>query len=64
MGHRQPLFARVRKLMDWDAEKTSLWFRTPNPMLGGVTPDWMLEHDRAMRLRQFIDEAEKMSEPP
>ena len=59
MGHRQPLFRRVKELMDWDSEKTRLWFRTENPMLGGFSPDWMILNGREMRLRKFIDEAEK-----
>jgi hypothetical protein len=58
---RELLARRVRKLMDWDEGTADLWLRTENPMLGGVSPDWMLEHDRGMRLRLFIDEAELAS---
>jgi hypothetical protein len=59
MGHRQPLFRRVEALLG-DNDKARAWFRTENPLLGGVSPDWMLENGRAMRLRKFIDEAEKL----
>ena len=60
MGNRQPHFSRVKALLGGDSQKARLWFRTDNPMLGGVSPDWMLKMGRAMRLRKFIDEAEKL----
>ena len=62
MGERYPHFERVKALLNGDSEKARLWFRTENPMLGGVSPDWMLKNGKAMRLRQFIDEAEKIAD--
>jgi hypothetical protein len=44
--------------MEWDEGTTDLWFRTENPMLGGRSPDWMLEHGRARKLAEMIEEAE------
>ena len=61
MGARQPHFVRVKCLMGWDSEKTRLWFSSKNPLLGNVSPDQMLENGKAMRLRQFIDEAERVN---
>lgn len=33
------------------------WMSTPNPMLGGVTPLWMMENGRAEKLAKFIRDA-------
>lgn len=64
MGKRYPHFERVKNLLGNNSEKAAMWFRTDNPMLGGVSPDWMLENGREMRLRKFIDEAELSSKFP
>lgn len=40
-----------------DAEKTALWFRTKNPMLGDVSPRDMIRLRRFDRLRRFINGA-------
>jgi len=31
------------------------WFTTPNPLLGGVSPIWMIKTGRGKRLLQFIE---------
>jgi hypothetical protein len=33
------------------------WMSTPNPMLGNVTPLWMMENGRGEKLAKFIREA-------
>lgn len=38
-------------------DKASLWFATANPLLGGVSPQDMLNEGRAVRLRHFIRQA-------
>jgi uncharacterized protein (DUF2384 family) len=40
-----------------DTEKTLLWFRTPNPLLGGCSPRDMIVRGRAQRLIEFIQQA-------
>jgi len=40
-----------------DAEKTALWFKTPNYMLGEVAPRDMIRMGRYKRLLKFIQEA-------
>jgi hypothetical protein len=40
-----------------DEEKTRLWFRTANPLLGGITPRDMIRLGRHKRLMQFVLEA-------
>jgi hypothetical protein len=37
-----------------DQQKTILWFKTPNPLLGDVTPRDMIRVGRFKKLRQFI----------
>jgi uncharacterized protein (DUF2384 family) len=50
---------RVAALFDGDVQKTALWFRTPNPVLGDVSPRDMLRMNRYKRLAKFVTEAEQ-----
>jgi Protein of unknown function (DUF2384) len=40
-----------------DEVKTKLWLRTPNPMLGNMSPRAMLRLGRCTRLLRFVNEA-------
>jgi hypothetical protein len=40
-----------------DQEKTLLWFRTPNPLLGDITPRDMIRIGRFPKLLRFIQTA-------
>jgi len=51
----------VAEFFDGDPEKTSLWFSTPNPMLGDVSPRDMLRFGRYKKLLKFILNARKES---
>ena len=51
------LFNLVTELTNWREEKVRLWFSLPNPLLGEVSPEWMLMHERSERLEKFIREA-------
>ena len=44
----------VATIFDGDAEKTCIWFKTKNPMLGGISPRDMVRMGRQDRLRKFI----------
>lgn len=44
----------VAQVFDGDADKTALWFRTKNPMLGDISPRDMIRLRRFDRLRRFI----------
>ena len=44
----------VAKVFDGDVEKTAVWFRARNPMLGDVSPRDMIRLGRFERLRKFI----------
>jgi hypothetical protein len=40
-----------------DEQKTILWFKTPNPLLGDIAPRDMIKIGRFKKLRQFILQA-------
>ena len=44
----------VAEHFDGNAEKASLWFKTPNPMLGNVSPRDMIRYGRFTKLQRFI----------
>lgn len=46
----------LAKVADYfqDSQKTILWFRTPNPLLGNVAPREMLRVGRFKKLHRFI----------
>lgn len=46
---------------NWNFEKTLLWFRTKNPLLGNMTPDDMILSARHRKLEKFIDNCLKES---
>jgi uncharacterized protein (DUF2384 family) len=64
------------RLMEWavalnlvaqffnDEQKTVLWFRTPNPLLGDMTPRDMIRVGRFRKLVRFIQTALSENEPP
>ncbi|CAN5333548.1 hypothetical protein BH24PSE2_BH24PSE2_20930 [soil metagenome] len=47
----------VAEYFDGDAERTALWFKTPNPMLGEISPRDMIRHSRYKKLLNFVMEA-------
>lgn len=47
-----------------DAQRTVLWFKIPNPLLGGVAPREMLRVGRFKKLHRFILNALNENEPP
>ncbi len=47
----------VGKFFQGDAKKTALWFRIPNPMLGGVEPRVMILLGRSRKLQEAIQNA-------
>lgn len=48
------LFNLVAQFFEGDAIKTSLWFKTANPMLGGISPRDMIRFGRYQKLLKFI----------
>jgi hypothetical protein len=47
----------VAEVFEGDAEKTALWFSTPNFMLGEISPRDMIRAGRYKRLLKFVQEA-------
>ena len=47
----------VAEYFDGDPERTALWFKSSNPMLGGITPRDMIRYGRYKKLMAFITEA-------
>jgi len=47
-----------------DEQKTILWFKTPNPLLGNITPRDMIRVGRFRKLQRFIQNALDENERP
>jgi hypothetical protein len=47
----------VAEYFGGDVQKTALWFRTINPMLGDISPRDMIRLGRYMKLQKFINSA-------
>jgi hypothetical protein len=44
----------VQDFFKEEPEKYELWMKTDNPMLGGVSPEWMIAIGREHKLINFI----------
>jgi len=53
--------AMVAGFFEGDVDKTALWFKTLNPMLGDISPRDMIRYGRYKRLLKFITEAQEAS---
>jgi hypothetical protein len=53
----QAYFDKIKKYFNGDMRKTWLWFTTPNPALGCVSPLDMIKAGRGDKLKNFIDNA-------
>jgi hypothetical protein len=51
------LFNLVAEHFQGDAKKTALWFTTPNPLLGNITPREMIRFGRYRKLFKFVANA-------
>ena len=47
----------VAQFFHGDTIKTSLWFKTKNPLLGGLSPRDMIRYGRYEKLRRFVMDA-------
>jgi len=47
----------VAQFFNGDVVKTTLWFRTKNPLLGNLSPRDMIRYGRYEKLRRFVMEA-------
>ena len=55
--------ALVAEYFEGDIDKTALWFKTPNPMIGDITPRDMIRFGRYKKLYSFVLEARQMNHP-
>ena len=46
----------VSNFFKGDKGKTELWFTTPNPLLGAVTPEFMLINGRGHMLMRIVND--------
>lgn len=53
--------ALVAEYFGGDIERTALWFKLPNPMLGDLSPRDMIRYGRYKRLMKFIADAQQAS---
>ena len=53
--------ALVAEYFEGDIEKTALWLKMPNPMLGDISPRDMIRYGRYKRLMKFIADAQQAS---
>lgn len=54
----------VAEYFDGDVEKTAMWFKTMNPMLGNIAPRDMIRLGRYKKLQKFIYLAKMSYGPP
>jgi hypothetical protein len=54
----------VAEYFEGDVEKTALWFRAINPMLGNISPRDMIRLGRYKKLQKFIVSAKTSYAPP
>jgi len=47
------MFNMVKTHMNWDDEKTNLWFRTENPLLGNIEPDDFMQR-RPQKFEKWV----------
>lgn len=51
------ILGHLLKFFDDDFDKVSLWFRLPNPSLGGLVPNDLIRLGRIEKLAQFVRNA-------
>lgn len=51
----------VAEHFDGDIDRTALWFRTPNPMLGEISPREMIRLGRYKKLLSFVLQSREKS---
>jgi hypothetical protein len=57
MATYNEILGHLLKFFDDDFDKVSLWFRLPNPSLGGLVPNDLIRLGRIEKLAQFVRNA-------
>lgn len=63
MNDRKAAYALVLAFFDGDDAKATLWYATPNPLLGGISPNDMLKTGRDRNLHVMIVRACEENQP-
>lgn len=48
------IFKLITQYFDGDTQKAALWFKTKNPLLGGISPKHMIRYGRFKKLKEII----------
>lgn len=54
----------VLAFFEGDEEKTEVWLKAPNPLLGGTAPETMIAMRREIRLLRFVQDQLTENEGP
>lgn len=57
MTERGEILSKVMQMMGWTKAKAILWYKTPNPMLGLLSPQWLVMRGRGHKVLKFIEDA-------
>lgn len=55
----QHVYLRIKRLTNWRDAKIRFWLDQANPLLGMVTPIWMIQQGKVAKLLAMIDIAEQ-----
>lgn len=58
------VYAAIMEFFEGNEAKVDLWYSSPNPMLGGISPDDMIRLDRFDKLARFVEDALEANQPP
>ena len=56
-AYEREVLALVTKFFETQPEKVDLWMKLPNPMLGEVSPNQMLERGRGENLLKWVKDS-------
>ena len=54
----------ILNFFDGDVNKTIQWFKHLNPLLGGISADYMIKMGREKKLLKFIEQQLELNEAP
>lgn len=64
MGQIKAVYEPIKLFFKGDEEKAMLWFKTPNPLLGNITPAKMVTFGDYDKLKIFIETSLDENEAP
>jgi len=47
-------YAKILAFFEYDKQKALIWFETPNPLLGGISPQSVINQGRGEKLLKLI----------